>query len=212
MKVQRLLGLVLSLVFVLIAILATHSNVLSQVETLWTIKVKNPGSYTENKKISELLDKEGFKFGITCNEAVELYGFNNIFWDGRGGKSLNYKNIKHKGDTYFDSGHCNEENYLDQLRKHMAHSNYGFNQIEFSKRFTEKYGKGDSAEGYSMDSFQGSTGYLIKHKGRYICFNAYAGSSGNTKIFYEARDMTFQFMNAIRGEEIRKKELDRVIK
>ena len=148
-----------------------------------------PGDFKINKELSALLDREGFKFRITCNEAVKLYGLKaDKVYDGNKIKVSEDKFSDPSGQEHLKVGFYHLDCYggvVFRLEKVVAVVSH-VTPAEAFNIFQKKYG--DTGR-VAFDR------YLIQHHGRFIIVRFQtAGLGENSGIILNVHDETINFI------------------
>lgn len=110
----------------------------------------------ENKKLSEWIEKEGFRFGISKSDAINVYNLENTRYDHYFNKSLL---IRETSDMPIRTGiyrvHFNSHETIDTIFKCIAIEEGDIDEWVVEKAFMNKFG------------LSSNRAYLM-HNGRYL--------------------------------------------
>jgi hypothetical protein len=156
----------------------------------------SPDSYKVNKLVDALIEKEGFKMGISKDEAMRLYGFDKIeegIWMYRSDTLDAHKQTNEKA---FRAKLSAPDGKVRMLIKTISVMEGEVNYDELQKMFYEKYGK----EGWREE--RQVTGYFIKNNNRYL--NVKIGFTTHTsskpfvsRVYYFVDDVTDDVLKQI---------------
>lgn len=164
--------------------------------------------YRINKKLSALLIKEGIRFDLSNDAAIEYYQCPNrkigIRTQDECNSAFTYDiyegDLTKSGYAYLD---LNEESGKIVSVTKRKIPDYAINGGEAERQFTAKYGKGYVIATLHANPNQGpGVYYYIKHENRYLTFYMYAGSN---QVVYKISDNTDCVLRDLQARKASKK-------
>jgi len=151
---------------------------------------RSPDSYRKSKRISALLEKEQFKVGLSCDEAMQAYNLDKNETQSRHvrlespliGSGLG-KSVK----AGFLRGSCRDKQ-LTYVRKIVSVADSTLEEKVVFDTFIDKYGAPDLKR--EKDG-RIDLRYYLMHQGHYTAFSVLVRQEDNQKItIYELEDNT----------------------
>jgi hypothetical protein len=156
-----------------------------------------PGEYYENVRLSEILDTEGFKFGLT-REAISAY-YNLKDTDPANPLALSNKKLMESFASGFYVAVIDEStNMLMEVSKCLSLAEGAVNEREIIDTFKIKYGlKDDNGQVVSMGRFDSDT-LPVMHQGRKIQVllkPIWIPESKKTALILSVSDQTYEALD-----------------